>query len=42
VVNFTLLGGAANVCAADQFGGPFFSYAREDDDYESLCKRYVN
>jgi len=39
VINFTLTGKAVNPC--DVFGEPFFSYVKEDDDYDSLVARFI-
>lgn len=41
VFNFTLLGNSVSICTPEQFGGPFFTYIREDDDYDTLCERYA-
>ena len=40
VFSFTLLGSCVRACQADQFSGPFISYVREDDDYESVVARF--
>lgn len=39
VFNFTLLGSVVQPCDVDQFGGPFVTYVREDDDYDSFFAR---
>jgi hypothetical protein len=39
VCNFTLNGKAAEPC--DNFGMPFLSYLKMDDDYDSLASRFV-
>ena len=40
VFSFTLLGSCVRACQPDQFSGPFISYVREDDDYESVVARF--
>ncbi|KAJ1434060.1 hypothetical protein B484DRAFT_446904 [Ochromonadaceae sp. CCMP2298] len=39
VYSFTLLGSGVKSCDPHLFGGPFFSYVRQDDDYFSLARR---
>jgi hypothetical protein len=39
VHNFTLLGSAVSMCNSDVFNPPFFTYIREDDDYDSVISR---
>lgn len=39
VFNFTLLGSVVQPCDVDLFGGPFMTYVREDDDYDSFFAR---
>ena len=42
VFSFTLqaTSSSVDVCPPDQFSGPFISYVREDDDYESVVARF--
>lgn len=39
VFNFTLLGNAVSVCSPTLYSGPFLSYVREDDTYETVVQR---
>lgn len=42
VHNFTLLGSAVNFCGCEIFNPPFFTYIREDDDYERFESVFVS
>lgn len=39
VFSFTLLGNVVQPCDMEHFGGPFVTYLREDDDYDSFSAR---
>lgn len=39
VFSFTLLGSCVKVCDPELFSGPFISYVKEDDDYDTVVKR---
>ena len=39
VFSFTLLGSCVQACDPNHFSGPFVTYVREDDDYDTLARR---
>jgi hypothetical protein len=39
VYSFTILGSVAQPCEVDQFGGPFVTYVRENDDLATFTAR---